>query len=222
MAAGRKTVIGATTAPDVDIDDLDRFGGDWVQPGAAIEHVVVDASTPLEGAIAGSVVISGVLLDHAELASTRLRGVSLRDVIGRGVNAANADWTAARLNRVVLEGSSLTGLQLRESELRDTVFRACKLDYVNFRIADLRNVTFEGCVLTETDFGGARLDRVRFVDCRLHRVELSGVELTDVDMRGSELGVSDAFALRGAIVSPLQLIDLAAPLAQSAGIRVED
>ncbi len=221
-APGKKRVIGATTEPDVDPDRLEPYGDDWVQPGFALEYVELGAATPLSGAIAGSGTFSQMAMAGAELGETKFRGVSFRDVVGRNVNAANADWTAARTNRVVFERSSFTGIQLRESELRETVFRECKLDYVNFRIAQLYGVTFEGCVFTEADFGDARLDRVRFDGCRLSRVDLSGAELRDVDLRGSEIGVNDAFALRGAIISPTQLIDLAHGLADAAGIAVED
>ena len=210
MAAKGKTAsIGATATPDVELDRLEPYGDDWVQPGFALEYVELGAATPLSGAIAGSGTFSQMLMNAAELAETKLRGVSLRDVIGRNVNAANSDWTAARMNRVVFERSSFTGMQLRESEIQETTFRECKFDYINFRIAQLRNVTFEGCVFTEADFGGAKLDRVRIDGCRLSRVDLSAAELTRVDLRGSELGVNDAFALRGAIISPTQLIDLA-------------
>jgi uncharacterized protein YjbI with pentapeptide repeats len=218
----KSRVIGATVGPELDEQRLDPFGDDWVQPGFALEYVELGPDTSLAGAIAGSGTFSQMRINGSDLSGTKLRGVSLRDVVARNVNAANADWTAARMNRVVVERASLTGMQLRESEISETTFRECKFDYVNFRIAKLRNVTFDGCSLADADFGGAQLDNVRFADCRLSRVEFPGAELTRVDMRGSTLGVNDAFALRGAIISPVQLIDLAAGLAHAAGITVTD
>lgn len=223
MAERSKTrVIGATVAPEFDDDRLEPFGDDWVQPGFALEYVELRPETSFEGAIAGSGTFSQMRMEGSDLSRTTFRGVSLRDVLARNINVANADWTAARMNRVEIERASLTGIQLREGEITETTFRECKFDYVNFRIAKLRNVSFDGCSFADADFGGAQLDHVRFADCRLSRVELSGATLTRVDMRGSTLGVNDAFALRGAIISPVQLIDLAPALAQAAGIAVSD
>ena len=179
MAERSKTrVIGATVAPEFDDDRLEPFGDDWVQPGFALEYVELRPETSFEGAIAGSGTFSQMRMEGSDLSRTTFRGVSLRDVLARNINVANADWTAARMNRVEIERASLTGIQLREGEITETTFRECKFDYVNFRIAKLRNVSFDGCSFADADFGGAQLDHVRFADCRLSRVELSGATLT--------------------------------------------
>ncbi len=53
--------------------------------------------------------------------------------------------------------------------------------------------------------------------------DFSKALLTRVDLRGSELALAGSvLGLRGAIVDPLQLMDLARTLAQELGIAVED
>ncbi len=214
--------IGASFAPDIDLDRLEPSDGDWVAPGFVLEYTELGPEPELTGAVAASGTFSAAFLNGAELSKTALRGVSLRDVIARRVNAANADWTGARFNRVLIEGARFTGTQLREAEIRETTFRGCQFDYVNFRLAQLVGVTFEDCDLGEADFGRARLERVRMDTCRLRRVDVSGVELARVDLRGSHIDVNDPLALRGAVISPVQLIELSAALAHAAGIDVQE
>ena len=214
--------VGASVPPDIELDRLEPFDGDCVQPGFVLEYAELGAEPDLTGTVAASGTFSAAFLNGSELGKTALRGVSLRDVIARRVNAANADWTGARLNRVLIEGARFTGTQLREAEIRETTFRGCQFDYVNFRLAQLVGVTFEDCDLGEADFGRARLERVRMDACRLRRVDVSGVELAQVDLRGSEIDVNDPLALRGAVISPVQLIELSAALAHAAGIDVQE
>jgi uncharacterized protein YjbI with pentapeptide repeats len=108
--------------------------------------------------------------------------------------------------------------------LERVVVRGGKIDYLNLRTAKLKDVVFEGCVLVEPDFAGARLERVEFVDCVLKEADLTSVVLKDVDLRGAaELGIARGVdRLAGAVISSVQLMDLAPVLAVEMGIRVED
>jgi hypothetical protein len=67
------------------------------------------------------------------------------------------------------------------------------------------------------------LERVEFVDCVLKEADLTSAVLKDVDLRGAvELGIARGVdRLRGAVISPAQLMDLALVLAGEMGIRVE-
>ncbi|EFG65086.1 conserved hypothetical protein, partial [Streptomyces sp. SPB074] len=104
------------------------------------------------------------------------------------------------------------------------VVRGGKLDYLNLRGAKLKDVVFEACVLVEPDFAGAGLERVAFVDCVVKGADFHKVTLKDVDLRqAAELGVAAGIGgLRGAAISPDQLIDLAPALAAELGMRVLD
>ena len=212
-----------TTDVELEPGRLDRYAGAGLDAGFAIEDVALDASVALAGVEAGSGHFSNVLLDSAEAAASRLRGVRLRDVVARKVDASNADWTGATMSGVVFEDCRLTGMQLAEAQLHEVAFRDCKLDYANVRMAGMTHVTFEDCVLFEADFAHSKLELTRFAACEIRNCEFRGVELSEVDFRGSELVLrGDVRALRGAIVSPLQLAEIAHGLARAAGIRVEE
>jgi len=214
--------IGATRAPDVVSAALEWVEVERLEADFELERVRI-AGAGLAGAEAGSGRLSEAQLEDVDLDGSRLRGLALVDVLGDRVGAANGDWRGATLRRVALDGSRLTGLDLGETHLEDANLRDCKLDYVNFRGAAIENATFSGCVLDGADFQGARLRAVRFEDCRLGGADFSRAGLEAVDFRGSQLALAGSLlGLRGAIVDPLQLMELSRPLAAELGIEVRD
>lgn len=191
--------------------------------GFELEHVHFTAEAALAGSEAPYGHLTRALFEGTPLAGGRWRGVTMRHVVGQGVDASGLDGMQGIADRVEFSGCRMTGLELAESELREVTFRDCKLDYANFRNATLAGVTFEDCVLNDADFGAAKLDNVRFTRCELREAEFSNARMRDVDLRGSDLSVRGAAtSLRGAVVTPLQLMELAPVLAAEAGIRVED
>jgi uncharacterized protein YjbI with pentapeptide repeats len=76
------------------------------------------------------------------------------------------------------------------------------------QISDCR---FEACDLREADFQGATLTRVVFRNCDLRNARFPTASFEDVDFRGSHLAGVDieANALRGTIVDPAQVADIA-------------
>ena len=146
-------------------------------------------------------------------------------VIGAGIigaclalRLAEATW----VNSAVI-GSVAAGVEAFGARLRQVVLRGCKLDSVNFRDAVLVDVTFDNCVLRDVDFAGATLTRTAFPSCRLVTTNFTRVTLDQADLRGAELGITvDPLSLRGAIVTPAQLADIAPLLADSIGLIVAD
>ena len=216
-------ITGATAGPNFDLEELED--ADHVAPerGFELEDVRLTESAALAGTDAPYGHLTRALLDGVRLGGARWRGVTLRDIAAQRVDASGTDWMQAIMNRVEFSACRMTGLELAESDVRDVVFRDCKLDYANFRNATLSDVTFEDCVLVDADFGAAKLHNVRFRHSELREVEFAKARMRDVDLRGCDLVVrGSATALRGAVISPLQLMELAPVLAAEAGIRVED
>jgi uncharacterized protein YjbI with pentapeptide repeats len=152
------------------------------------------------------------------LPRVNLRSVWMRDVRLTGTNLADSGW-----HDVTVIASSLAGLEVFGSELRQVVFSGCKLDSVNFRAARLTHVTFDSCVLRDVDFAGAALSQCSFPGSELVRADLSKVTMDRTDLRGAVLGVTiDTESLRGAIISSGQLALAAPVLAKALGIIVED
>lgn len=219
----RPARLGATARPDVDAQQLATWEGGRLAAGFEIEDARIDATSDLAGieATRGRVVHSS--LSGVRLAGSRLRSLTMIDVLAAGIDASNCDWTGARLRRVVFEDCRMTGLQAAELAADDVVFRNCRLDLANFRQAAIRHTTFEGCVLDEADFAGASLVDSRCTDSRLRATALHDTRLSRVDLRRSELApAGDVLALRGAIVDSGQLVGLAPQIAQAVGIVVDD
>jgi pentapeptide repeat protein len=78
-------------------------------------------------------------------------------------------------------------------------------------------------LLDDADLAGASLRETRFSHSQLLRVVIDGARLSVVDFRGSALEpAGDVLALRGAIVDPVQLVELGPLLAHGLGIEVRD
>jgi uncharacterized protein YjbI with pentapeptide repeats len=191
--------IGATQLPDLDLGEPEL-----VEVGDAESY-------------------EEVRLKGVSFEGTKLRGLQLVDVWADRVSAANGDWGGGLLRRVVFEEARLTGLSLGEARIEEVHFKSCKLDYANFRHSTIEFASFEDCVLANADFQGARIYATRFSGCQLAAADLTKAELAHVDFRGSELALGGSvLGLRGAIVDPLQLMDLAPAIAHELGIVVED
>ena len=161
---------------------------------------------------------SGVALDDISARRSRLSDVWLRDVRLLSADLAESTWLDA-----TFLGCAAAGIQAFDSGLRRVVFHECKLDSVNFRGAALTDVAFENCLLRDVDFGGATLKRARFPGSTLTRADFSRATLEKVDLRGAELDITAGYeSLRGAIISPAQLMSIAPVLARQLGIQVKD
>ncbi|HEX4116482.1 MAG TPA: pentapeptide repeat-containing protein [Solirubrobacteraceae bacterium] len=218
----KPNLMGATQAPELVVEELEPVDLDGLAARFELEDVrVCSVSSPkLE---AGSGRLARAQLIDVDLGESKLRGVELVDVIAERLDAANGDWGGARLRRTLLGDARLTGLDFAEAQIEHVRFKLCKLDYVNFRHSEIEHVSFEDCVLTGTDFQGAKIKETVFSGCQLLEADFSKAELARVDMRGSGLALAGSvLGLRGAIIDPLQLMELARTLAHELGITVED
>jgi uncharacterized protein YjbI with pentapeptide repeats len=214
--------IGATQAPDFLSDQLGSIELDGLEAQFELEDVRI-CSMSLAKADAGSGRFERAYLKDIDFGESKLRAVKFIDVIAERIDAANGDWGGAQLRCTRFTDARLTGLNFAEARIEEVSFRGCKLDYANFRHSAIKQVSFEDCVLTGADFQGASLDATLFSDCQLVEVDFSKAKLSLVDLRGSELALAGSvLGLRGAIIDPLQLMELARTLAQELGITVED
>ncbi|MFE2105738.1 pentapeptide repeat-containing protein [Kitasatospora sp. NPDC059463] len=162
--------------------------------------------------------LTGVALSGVKLRQARFNEVWVQ--AGRWVacDLADSEWQDSAVT-----GGVLAGIAAHGSALRRVVFRGCKLEAVNLRAAVLRDVVFEDCLLRDVDFGDAKLTDVTFPGSTLEEVRLRGAALSKVDLRGAvSLGLPDGHqGLRGALISPTQLFELAPQFAQALGITVQ-
>ncbi|MBH0780836.1 pentapeptide repeat-containing protein [Nocardia bovistercoris] len=167
----------------------------------------------------GESAFTSVTLHGGTLRHSRFRDVWLRDVRWIGTEIADTTW-----QDVEFVAGALSGVDAGGAVLRRVRFEGCKLDSINLRSAKLHDVVFTDCVLRDVDFAGSHLRTVSFPGSRLEGLLLDKATLTSVDLRGATaLDIADGLtALRGATVTPLQLIDLAPAFARATGIVVAE
>lgn len=199
-------------------DALVPFDGDWTEDEYDTVHVhgvtVADAGAASARFI--ECAFTQASFDGGDFRRARFIDGWFHEVRFIGTDLSETSW-----QDVTVTGGLLAGPQMPAARLSRVVFRGCKIDSVNLREADLADVAFDGCLLRDADLSRARLERVSFPGSRLSGVDFSGAKLREVDLRGAGLQISGgAESLRGAIVSPSQLADLAPAFAEALGITV--
>lgn len=167
--------------------------------------------------------IDTCVLDRVTVTDARVRSLDLRTVWWRdsrltGAELLDGDWTDVVLERCVLAGVALSGTRMRR-----VVFRRCKLDAVTVRAARLEQVRFEDCLVRGLDLGSTRAADVSFTGSEVVELDLTKAFLDRVDLTAAVAlhlarGVD---GLRGAVVTPSQLVDLAPALAAHVGLSVQ-
>jgi fluoroquinolone resistance protein len=155
----RRAPVGATEAPDVVDEELRPWEPQALEAGFEIEDVRLGESVDLTDLVASGGRVARSRLEGVRLAGSQLRSLRLVDVVVSDADVSNADWTGARVTRVVFERCRMTGFGGASLQAEHVTLRGCKLDLANFRRATLRSVTFEDCVLDDADL--ARLGPAR-------------------------------------------------------------
>ncbi|MFI0929152.1 pentapeptide repeat-containing protein [Streptomyces sp. NPDC021012] len=217
----QKKVAGARR-PEVRLPPLEPYEG-GLEPDGDYDGLALTGLDLTHQSGEGARFLDCALRECA-LDGARLTGARFLDSVLTGVRGVGTELAGAQLRDVEVVEARLGGTQLHGAVLERTVVRGGKIDYLNLRASKLKDVVFEGCVLSEPDFGGAVLQRVEFLDCVLTGADFTGARLTDVDLRGVQrleiaAGVE---SLSGAVISSMQLLDLAPVLAARLGVRVED
>ncbi|NKY52109.1 pentapeptide repeat-containing protein [Nocardia vermiculata] len=192
-------------------------------PDEEYRHVLVDGTAVDQIWAGGSEftesALTNVVCTGGSVQQSRLSEVWMRGVRWIGLDASETRWTD-----VEIVDSAWSGVVAVDARLRRVRFEGCKFESVNFRAAKLQEVSFVDCVLRDTDFSRAGLRRISFPGSRLEGVALHGAALQDLDLREAvtlDL-IGDIGALKGAVITTGQLMDLAPAFARAAGIIVND
>ena len=198
---------------------LDPRAFTTIADGDSIEQCRVDGCA-LAQVAAAQVRFDTVRLVGGTLGASELRHLRWLDVACERCDLSMIVWPGAKLTRVEVRGSRMTGAKLEEGELESVRFVDCHLDYASFAETRFRQVTFESCRLEEADFRGADLTGTSFVSCELRGADLGRAKLQGADVSSSrcpDLRVS-AGDVRGLVVNREQ----AAALATLFGLVVRD
>lgn len=155
--------------------------------------------------------LDGVALPRARFVDSLIAGV-----YGASVDFTDSTWrdshlSGGRLGALTLAGATWTGIRVQGS----------KLGFMSLAGARLEHVAFEGCEIGVLDARFADLRSVTFIDCTVDELNIAGATLSRVDLSGARLrSLVGVESLKGAIVSPEQLQDLAPLLASRLGLEV--
>lgn len=160
-----------------------------------------------------------VTLDNGLAQSARFNAVWMHGVRFIATDLSDVTW----MDVEVIQGA-FAGVEASGAELRRVAFHNCKFDSLNLRGATLTKVEFSECVLRHVDFGDAKLNEVSFPGSEIEGLVVRHAELKKVDFRQARnIGISDGVeALKGAMVTPNQLMDLAPAFAAAVGLIVKD
>lgn len=195
-----------------------------------------DQLTPnadLHASAFSEVVTSTLTMRAATLDACRLDDISARETDWNATRLR--DTTVARMDSPVMKAartvwrdlhvrdSRLGSVEAYEARWSSVHFVDCKLGYLNLRGAELLDVAFTGCVIEELDLVQTTARRVRFTDTRLSRLTAQQGTFEHVDLRGADIAeIAGLDGLRGVVISPRQLHDLAPTLAAERGIVVAE
>jgi len=206
-------------APDLP-DELDEVAAGALVDGP-VEQCRIAGGTfgELDALVADECVLEGLVLSGARPGAVVLRDVVLRDCDLSGTVLPER----AQLSRVRFEGCRASGMELPMASLRDVDIVGGRMDLASFRHAELERVRFGGVRASELDLRDARLSMSALIDCDLQRADFTGANLDRVALFGSVLeDLRGVEHLRGASVSPEQLIAMAPALAAAYGICVTE
>ena len=151
------------------------------------------------------------------------RRARVRHTLLDDVRATDLRLGDAVLDEVLVTGSRIGALAASGGDWRDVRIRATRSNLLDLRGATLANVVFEDCVIDELDLSGA--GGPRRCGCSGTTIGTLTVEearLDGLDLTGGRIAlVRGVGSLRGATVTPAQLLELAPLLAAHLGIDVQ-
>jgi uncharacterized protein YjbI with pentapeptide repeats len=154
--------------------------------------------------------------DETSLRRAHISECLLDEVRATSFDTGDSVWrdtlvTVRRVGAMLATGASWSSVRLRGG----------RLDLVDFSGARLVDVAIEGCAIGELDLGTAEARGLAFEDCEIELLDVTGARLAGADLTGATIGaVRGVSGLRGATITPVQLMDLAPQLAAHLGVKV--
>jgi uncharacterized protein YjbI with pentapeptide repeats len=170
---------------------------------------------------AQSVLMQSVRLAGCSLIGAKLPAIQLTDVHWLDCDLRNLTADNGSFSRVLFESCCLTGIQLGDVILKDVTFKDCKVDMANFSYATLHNVRFVDCDLQKSEWDSTKFEKVRMGNCILAGSLFHHCRIVYLDLRSSRLAeINGITALKGALIDPDQLIEIAPLMGKALGLVV--
>ena len=145
-----------------------------------------------------------------DFSGCNMEQAGFRDTVFEACDFSNCDFTKAAFQRAVFQGCKLMGADFVEASLRHVRFSDVSGGYVNFADSKVQDTAFEKSRLPNAAFLRCRL-AASFDTCDLQQSLFQQTPLKEIDLRTCRLqGLQVALPdLKGAVVTPLQAVDLA-------------
>lgn len=215
----RDTRAALPSLDDVPLDDVDSLDS---APVVLSEFQVAEGSPR-------SLELVDRRLDTGRISGLRVEYAVFDDMRVEAVDFARCDLSQAvfrggRWTRVRFTDCKILSGRFDGSVLEDVVFDRCKLDYTVFRDVTAKGpVVFRDCSLEEAWFSGSTLAKAAFDECRMRLTSFERSSCQGMDLRGNELSeIRGINTLAGALVDPVQTIQLGRALVGDIGLRLTD
>lgn len=150
-------------------------------------------------------------------------GATLLDVDATDLRVASLSLRNAGIRRLRIRGGRIGTLDLSGARIDELELRDLRIDYLNLGGAKASDVLFLSTTIRTLDLPQAEVTRLALEGCRSDEVDPRGLRASHVDLRGLDADAfTDTNGLRGTTLSSFQVQRLAATLAASAGILVQD
>lgn len=205
--------------PDIELELLTEDFKEQLESGQVTDAVLSDTELPpLQSPRGQPAGISRCSLRAVTITDPAAQRLRMQDTLIDSSDLANIDLSDSVLERVEITSTRLTGARFIEAQLKDVLFRECKLDLIQLRMGRLQQCVFEQCNLADADFYGADLSGTVFRGCDFSRADFSSARLIGADIRDCRLdGLRGTpAAMEGLVISP----DQAALLITLFGVRV--
>ena len=202
------------------LPQLTAFGGLSLEARGDYEAIeFVDLR--LAGQVADDAAFLACRLERCDLDGLSMRRARVAECLVADMHAASLDVAESVWRDSLVTGPRLGAMSASGATWSSVRIRGGKLNFVDLTTACLTNVVFEACEIGELDLADAELRIVRFVGSSIDELTVAGARLTEVDLSGATLrAIRGIDGLRGATISPGQLVDLAPLLADHIGLRV--
>lgn len=185
--------------------------------GFAFTDVDMD-SRHLDGVSFAECRLSKVSANEADLSSANIVDTMIDHLTAPSFQAVRSRW-----RDVSIQDSRIGSAELYDSNWQSVQFSGSRISYLNLRGAVLQDILFTDCQIDDLDLAGARVARLAFSHTKLGSLSLTGTTLKHVDLRGAELRkITSVQGLKGAILRPSQIAELAEFLAKELGIVIRD
>ena len=169
------------------------------------------------------IIFESCTFDDLQANETMLRAATFTDTAIARLNAPVLIAARLSLRDVTIDGSRIGSAELYEAAFASVSITGSKLGFVNLRTSKLADVLVTDCTIDEMDVSGSKITRMAFRGTTIGTLDLTNSMLTHVDLRGAEISrIIGLPGLRGATVSPHQLVDLAPLFADHFGLVVEE